>query len=226
MNAATCYTFRSMTGRAPPWRPRALAKLVLSVLTISSVACGDKSVPLGASSARGSASTMSTTGLSASTTPISTASPSASLPSAMVAPMGPPSGAPAASGTAIAVEDTGPCAEPRVLLSVHPPAEAPRAIERALRAIRNTPGLTLQPSRALTAREVRLETAEYAGRHFKNVDANRVALMAVCADRTVCAELADAYRIQAVDCRCEKMCAPPPELASKPLSVGPSVPEP
>ena len=169
---------------------------------------------------------MSTTGLSASTTPISTASPSASVPSAMVSPMGLSSGAPAASGTAIAVEDTGPCAEPRVLLSVHPPAEAPRAIERALRAIRNTPGLTLQPSRALTAREVRLETAEYAGRHFKNVDANRVALMAVCADRTVCAELADAYRMEAVDCRCEKMCAPPPELASKPLSVGPSVPEP
>ncbi len=105
------------------------------------------------------------------------------------------------------------------MLSVQPPAETPRAIERARRAIQNVVGLAQKTSSTLGAGEVRLETAEYAGLHFEHVDTNRIALMAVCGDRAKCSELALAYRVELADCRCEKLCAPPAELVSKPLTV-------
>ncbi len=188
-----------------------------TVIALSHFACRDSSRS-GAASSSASASGEIEPAASASSDSRSASLASSVTPLPTVVPSASSSSAPSASAVA-SRDDTGPCAEPRVLLSVQPPAETPRAIARARRAIQNVAGLAQKASSTLGPGEIRLETAEYAGLHFEHVDTNRIALMAVCGDRSKCADLALAYRVELADCRCEKLCAPPIELVSKPLTV-------
>jgi hypothetical protein len=69
--------------------------------------------------------------------------------------------------------------------------------------------------------EVRVETAEYAAHAFRGVDSNRIAVMLVCADRDACEAVIEEERKADPECRCERVCSPPGELASKPMPADP-----